>query len=132
VSPDDYNTLYEQSIDEPPFSNSDEGYGWMAANCETCVHDKPARAGDDANGCPLILLSLVGRRPAQWLDGPRNEQGLYSIAGQYRCVEFRHEDDGPAEPQPIPDPPGQLALGPRAEVEGVRMLTPLPDGVTVP
>ncbi|MFE9391636.1 hypothetical protein [Streptomyces sp. NPDC006784] len=120
--PGDYDKLWDESRDEPPFANSDEGYGWMAANCDTCTHDQPARQGDEGNGCPLLLLSLVGRRPAQWLDGPRDEHGRYSRAGQYHCVEYRHEDDGPSEPQPIPDPPGQLGLVPREGYEGVRML----------
>ncbi|MFI5473133.1 hypothetical protein ACIA6D_23200 [Streptomyces cacaoi] len=127
MSPDDYGRLYDEALDEPAFSNSDEGYGWMGANCLTCIHDKPARQGDDGNGCPLILITLMGRRPAQFLDGPRDEHGRYSIARQYTCIEYRHEDNGPADPQPIPDPPGQLTLCPRGEFEGHRMLTPLPD-----
>lgn len=125
MSPDDYSRLYEEARDEPAFSNSDEGMAFMDAHCETCIHDKPARQGDDANGCPLILISLMGRRPIQWLDGPVNEQGRYSLRDQYHCVEYRHEDDGPADPQPIPDPPGQLTLCPRDGFEGCRMLTPL-------
>lgn len=120
--PGDRQQLWDESIDEPAFSNSDEGVGWMSANCDTCVHDRPARQGDDANGCPLILISLCGRRPAQWLDGPRDEHGRCSAAGRYLCVEYRHEDDGPTDPQPIPDPPGQLALFGREPYTGVRML----------
>lgn len=125
MTPDDYGRLYAEAIDEPAFSNSDEGMAWMDANCWTCIHDKPARQGDDANGCPLVLITLMGKRPVQFLDGPRDEHGRYSRAGQYRCVEYRHEDDGPADPQPIPDPPGQLVLVPREPFEGHRMLTAL-------
>jgi hypothetical protein len=127
MTPDDYDRLYDEAHDEPAFSNSDEGMGWMDANCATCVHDKPARQGDDGNGCPLVLITLMGKRPAQFLDGPRNESGLYSLARQYVCVEYRHEDDGPSDPQPIPDPPGQLTLLPRDTFEGHRMLSPLPE-----
>lgn len=131
MTPDDYGRLYEEAIDEPAFSNSDEGIGWMDANCATCIHDKPARQGDDANGCPLVLITLTGKRPIQFLDGPRNEQGLYSIARQYTCTEYRHEDDGPTDPQPIPDPPGQLTLLPRETYEGHRMLTTVPQEAPV-
>lgn len=119
---DDVNALFEQSRDEMPFSNSDEGYGWFAAHCETCVHDAPARAGRDHEGCPLIVVALCNRTPAQWLDGPRDERGSYSIAGQYTCVEYRHEGDTDPEPRPVPTPPGQGELMPRQQVEGVRTL----------
>jgi hypothetical protein len=126
----DRDVLWDESRDRRPFSNGEEGYGWMNANCSTCIHDKPARQGDEGNGCPLILLALVGRHPAQWLDGPRDENGLYSIATQYTCVEHRREDDGPADPQPIPTPPGQGELIPRETYEGHRMLTPSPEPET--
>lgn len=141
MTPDDYEALLAESYDEPAFSNSSEGYGFMWANCDHCVHDKGARietsiaageisedaAGDyDPRGCPLLTITMVGRRPKQFLDGPRDSEGLYSRAHQYVCTEYRHEDDGPADPQPIPDPPGQDALFPRGDYEGVRMLTALP------
>jgi hypothetical protein len=122
MTPDDYNRLYEEARDKPAFSNSDEGMNWMDANCATCIHDKPARQGDDPNGCPLVLITLMGKRPLQFLDGPRDEHGRYSRAGQYHCTEYRHEDDGPTDPQPIPDPPGQLTLVPRDDYQGHRML----------
>lgn len=129
--PDDPHQLWAEARDQPPFSNGTEGDGWMDANCSTCIHDKPAREDDYANACPLLLIALTGRTPAQWLDGPRDERGLYSIAGQYRCIYYRHEDDGPGpEPTPIPDPPGQLTLMPRGRFEGHRMLTPTTDAST--
>lgn len=128
MTPDDYGRLYAEALDEPAFSNSDEGYNWMGANCLTCIHDKPTRHGDDANGCPLILITLMGKRPVQYLDGPLDEHGRYSMASQYTCIEYRHENDGPGpEPQPIPDPSGQLTLLPRETYEGHRMLTSLPE-----
>lgn len=126
----DYDALYDEARDEPAFSNSDEGYGWMDNWCARCIHDKDQR--DDVDnpgpGCPLILISLMGRRPIQWLDGPRDEHGRYSIADQYHCIEYRNEDDGPGpEPQPVPDPPGQLTLAPREQYEGVRMFVQAPE-----
>jgi hypothetical protein len=50
-----------------------------------------------------------------------------SIPGQYTCVEYRHEDDGPADPRPVPTPPGQGELFARDGFEGHRMLTALPE-----
>lgn len=120
---DGYDTCFERAKDEPAFSNGDEGYGWIEANCETCVHDKPARQGDDGNGCPLILVALMQRTPAEWLPGDRA-----TIARRYTCVMYRHEDEGgDPEPKPIPDPPGQLTLFPRDGLVGVRMLKSLPE-----
>lgn len=130
MTPADCNALDAEAINEPPFSNSDEGHAWLDANCATCIHDKPARHGDEGNGCPLILIALTGKTPLQWLHGPRDEHGRYSRATQYTCVMYRHEDDGPGpEPTPIPDPPGQLTLAPRERFEGVRMLTSIPQPV---
>lgn len=121
-------TLYERAKDEPPFSNGTCGYGWMDAWCNRCWHDGPARRGDEANGCPLLGVALLGRTPAEWLPGEPDTPTGFSIPDQYTCVMFRHEDDGgDPEPKPIPDPPGQLTLFPREGCEGVRMLKPLPD-----
>ncbi len=121
---DSYDTLFERAKDEPAFSNGTEGYGWIDANCSNCVNDKPAREGDEGNGCPLILVALMQRTPAKWLPC---DPGNWSIEGQYTCVMYRHEDDGGGpEPKPIPDPPGQLTLFPREGFEGVRMLRPAP------
>jgi hypothetical protein len=128
--------LYAEAIDEPPFSNADEGYGWTANWCDRCIHDKDQR-GDQITGpgCPLLTVALMGRTPIQWLDQKRIENGKltapYSRQDQYHCINFRDENDGPGgEPQPIPDPPGQLTLLGRDDYEGVRMLTPLePDQI---
>ncbi|MFB7596935.1 hypothetical protein [Streptomyces sp. NPDC056160] len=128
MSPDDYDRLIAESQDRPAFSNGTEGYGWMAANCDRCIHDKPARQGNDAQGCPLVLITLVGRTPAQFLDGPRDDSGRYGIADQYVCTEFRGEDDPDPEPRPTPTPPGQGELLPRGPFEGHRMLTPFVPG----
>jgi hypothetical protein len=105
-----------------PFSNSTEGECWMEANCYRCVHDKPAREDDPGNGCPLILVALLGRTPAEWI-----EDKPFSLAERYRCMYFRDEDDGgDPEPKPVPDPPGQLTLAPREPYEAARMLTGYP------
>jgi hypothetical protein len=137
MSPDDYDQLYAEARPESPFSNGDEGYSWMANWCDRCIHDADQRGeGMPGPGCPLVLVALMGRTPIQWLDQKQIKDGKltapYSRHDQYHCVEFRDEDDGPGgEPTPIPTPPGQGELLPREEFEGVRMLTPLPEGVTV-
>jgi hypothetical protein len=105
-----------------PFSNSDEGIAWMANWCDRCVHDRPARRGDDGNGCHLILIALCGKTPSEWMEGPRDEKGRYSMADQYHCIEFRDERDRggrePRSPRPVP---GQGELIPRDGLEGTRM-----------
>ena len=119
-----YSEAFDAAREGSPFSNGSQGYGWMARNCDRCIHDKPARQGDAANGCPLILVALMRKTPAEWLAETEQAQ----IFADYTCVEFRDEDNpGGAEPEPIPDPPGQLALAPREPYEGVRMLSPLPE-----
>lgn len=82
-----------------PFSNSTDGDAWMANNCERCINDK----GD---GCPLILVALIGKTPAEWI-----EKDPLSL-DRYTCIHFRDEDDGPGptEPTPIPTPDGQEEL----------------------
>lgn len=120
---DDYDTCFERASDAAPFSNSDDGRDWMDAHCGRCFHDKPARQGHDANGCPLVLVALMGRTPAEWMRGDPAEQT--SFADKYTCVMFRPEDEGgDPEPKPIPTPPGQGELFPRAGLEGVRLLKP--------
>jgi hypothetical protein len=110
---------YEAARPVPPFSNSSQGCGWMANNCDRCLHDKEAR-NDTGPGCPLVAVALMGRTPAQWLCETEKDWTY----GNFRCINFRNENDGPGpEPQPIPDPPGQLTLAPRGDYEGHRMLT---------
>jgi len=133
MTPDDYPQLLAESHDRSAFANADEGYGWMAANCDRCIHDKPARNGHDDQGCPLLLITLLGRTPRQFIDGPRDEHGRYGIPDQYLCTEFRGDDDPDPQPRPVPVPPGQGELLPREPFEGHRMLTPLgpqPTGTT--
>lgn len=96
-----------------PFSNSTDWEIWSYNWCERCRNDSPALV-DKGEGCPLILVALMGKRPSEWLDG--------ECPSKYTCVEFRDQNDGPGpEPQPIPDPPGQETLLDREPYEGVRM-----------
>lgn len=117
-----YDEAFAKAREGSPFSNSDEGCGWMANWCDRCIHDKQARNGDPGNGCSLVMVALMGRTPVEWLDqkqtGPDGLLVPYSRGDQFHCVMFRSEDDpGSGEPTPIPDPPGQEELFPRDEFE---------------
>jgi hypothetical protein len=121
---------YEQALatsrDEAAFSNGFEGEHWLEANCCQCLNDADARTGQGP-GCVLVLISLEGRTPAEWTE--TNPRGL---SNRYQCAYYRSEDDGPdPEPTPIPDPPGQLTLLPRAPYEQARMLTTYPQPAQV-
>lgn len=100
------------------FSNSTEGYGWMASWCDECVHDD-----DEAElYCPLLTFAMLGQgTPSEWIEGER-----FSIRDRYQCVEFDRRDDGGGDdgPERVPGPgPGQLELLPEP-AHTVRMLTP--------
>ncbi|TDB86468.1 hypothetical protein E1264_17880 [Actinomadura sp. KC216] len=125
-----YEQAWESARDERPFSNGTEGYAWLDNWCGRCINDKPARDGRDDEGCPLILVSLMGRTPIEWIEKRDPESGLVRLGDSYHCMYFRDEDDGgDPEPTPIPDPPGQLTLTPREPHERARMLTSYPEPV---
>lgn len=110
-----------------PFSNSDEGCAWIANNCDRCIHDKAAREGRYEDACLLLTIAVFGRTPAEW-----TEDKPGSLGERWRCLYFRSEEDGgDPEPQPIPDPPGQITLVPREPLEASRMLTTYPQPVGV-
>ncbi|MGI5162761.1 hypothetical protein ACQEU3_47145 [Spirillospora sp. CA-253888] len=116
---------YEQALatsrEGGPFSNGTERECWMDRNCRRCIHDKDLRDGTGP-GCVLISVLYEGRTPAEW-----TEDVPMSLDRQVRCIYFRPEDDGgDPEPAPVPDPPGQLTLAPRAPFEQARMLTSYP------
>lgn len=98
----------------------------MANWCHRCLVDAPYRNGlKGAIGCQLIVTALTGQTPAEWIDGPRDEYGRYSLADQYHCVNFRAPGSGGGEPRPKPVPRGQGELFGRAGLAGHRVLTPL-------
>ena len=116
----EYNDAFNRSADKPPFANSTEGMAWTENWCARCVHDGYG-LGKDEPQCPLLTLSFTGRTPAEWIE-ERGEDGAWRLDDQYRCVMFRDRDDpGGREPEPVPDPPGQLTLLPREPYTGVRM-----------
>lgn len=100
-----FEEAYAASIEQPAFSNADEGYGWTSSWCDRCIHDRSARldhvAPDPRNngliGCPLLAVAMLGdRTPVEWIRS--------AGADRYHCVEFRDESDGPGEPEPGPPP----------------------------
>ena len=95
-----YEEAYAAAQPKPAFSNGTEGYAWMDAWCDRCVHDKGTRDGTDDAGCPLVRVALMERTPSEWLEQPwqqvtgRPEGVTAPVLGDtYHCVEFRPEDD---------------------------------------
>ncbi|WP_410633321.1 hypothetical protein [Amycolatopsis sp. cmx-4-83] len=124
----DYDEAYARSRDVPAFSNGTEGETWMANWCYRCLRDAPHRNMGKGSGCPLILVAMMSRTPAEWLDGPRDEQGRYSMADQYHCIEFKVPGGGGGgEPRPKPDPPGMDGLFPRPERATRMFVQPTPE-----
>ena len=121
----DYDDAFKLSREGPAFSNGTEGYGWMANWCDRCLRDAPFRNGIAPTGCPLILVALAERIPAQWFDGPRDEHGRYSIAQQYTCIEFKAPGSGGDGPRPKPEPPDMDGLFPKPE-RTRRQFVPVP------
>lgn len=117
-----YDEAYEAARDRSAFANGTEGEMWMSNWCERCTHDTEEKQ-NKGGGCPLVLVAIMQRTPSEWLDGPRDENGLFSRYDQYHCVEFRDRknppNDGPSRgPRPMP---GQGQLIPEEPYKGVRM-----------
>lgn len=107
--------------DERAFSNSTDGEAFMSNWCWRCLHDKPARNGHEEDGCPLILVALMGKTPVEWFD-QWDGKSPFPLGDQYHCIEFRDENDGPPPPtEPEPTPPGQGELLPMEPYVGARM-----------
>lgn len=122
----DFDDVMKRSRDRPAFSNGTEGYGWMDAWCHRCLRDAPFQRMGKGSGCPIILVAELGRTPAEFLDGPRDEHGAYSIEGQYTCVEFRAPGGGGGEPRPRPEPTGMDGLFARPERQTRMYVQPQP------
>lgn len=85
--PSSYDALLAEARDEPPFASGSDQADWIAANCGTCVHDREQRPGGPVGpGCPLVMVALMGRTPAQWVGGED---------GGHQCVEYRRDNDVP-------------------------------------
>lgn len=125
----DYDDVFARSRPVPAFSNGTEGYGWMDSWCHRCLRDAPFRTMGKGSGCPIIMVAMLDRTPAEFLDGPRDEQGRYSIAHQYTCVEFRAPGGGGGEPRPKPEPPQMDGLFDRPERRARMYVQPQPSEV---
>lgn len=58
-----------------PFANGFEWECWADGNCDQCVHEET---------CPLIMVALLGKTPAEWVPDKPGHLGK-----QYRCTAFR-------------------------------------------
>ncbi len=123
-----YDEAYAAFRDTPAFSNSTDGEVWMGGWCERCTNDSPDMV-DRGEGCPLILIALVGRTPSEWLDQPEDRQ---RIGDRYHCVEFRDRDEAGEDPAPHPLPQcdGQLDIIDAYVDTAISELTPAPAEVT--
>jgi hypothetical protein len=65
-----------QAADEPAFSNGFEWDHWSANWCGRCVNDAD-------EGCPLVLVAMMGKTPAEWTPKDRSDLGE-----QYECTLF--------------------------------------------
>lgn len=86
-----------------PFSNGTEGYAWMDAWCDQCVHDAQFQRTGEGSGCPLIRVALMGKTPVEWIDQRPNQ---HVLGDTYHCTEFRDvDDDGGDGTDDEPTPP---------------------------
>lgn len=107
----DFDDAYARARDEWAFSNGTEYYAWYGNWCGRCRREQPFINGITDKGCPLLLVALNNRTPAEWL-----EQDGFRLGDQYHCVEFRGlGGGGGGEPRPKPDPRGMDGLFPRTE-----------------
>jgi hypothetical protein len=91
------------ATDRRPFSNGTMGYGWMGEWCYTCKVDGPFQRDEVDQGCPILLVALLGKTPKEWTD-----KGLQD----YHCSEFVEDDDGD-DGDDTPSPPAPT--GPEVE-----------------
>ncbi|MBB3665967.1 hypothetical protein FB384_004926 [Prauserella sediminis] len=115
-----FEEAYERARPVSPFANGDEWEEWSESWCGTCLRDAPHRRMGSGSDCPLVMVAFSERTPAEWLDGPRDEQGRYRMSEQYVCVEYRRPGGGGGEPRPQPEPLDMEGLFPRPE-RAVRM-----------
>lgn len=88
----DYDAIYDDAKPGSPFSNGTSGEMWMSNWCYRCKVDAPFNRGETDQGCPLLLVAMVGRTPKEW-----TETGLQD----YHCSEFRPDDEGDGD-DPLP------------------------------
>jgi len=88
------------------FSNGTSFEIWSAGWCERCKWDAAFQSGTTDQGCPLLLIAIMGKTPKEW-----TETGLQD----YDCSEFVSDDDGDDGDGPeTPDGP----TSPAVEIDG--------------
>lgn len=115
----DYDDAYGRARPGQAFSNGFEFDCWEDGWCARCQRDVAFREGTTDQGCPLLLVALADRIPAEW------QPGTDDLSNRYTCTAYRPPDWRDPEPQPLPEPPDMDGLFPRPERQ-VRMLTPAP------
>lgn len=103
-----YDDIEASARDGSPFSNGTMGEIWMDRWCYRCKVDAPFQRDEATEGCPLLLVALIGKTPAEWVE-------LDPDAIQdYHCTEFIPDDDegGDDGGDPLPPP------APAVEIEG--------------
>lgn len=106
---------YEQAMltarDGTPFSNHTMWEIWADQWCYRCTKDSEELV-DQGKGCPLIMVALMRKTPAQWTTATEKDE----VYGNYHCSEFEERRDYYDDPTPDPPPPpvvecdGQLDL----------------------
>jgi hypothetical protein len=70
-----YDDALDRAADRPAFSNATEADAWMDRWCyRPCCHELD---------CPLVLVAMMGKTPAEWQEMNRGDLG-----NQYRCTKF--------------------------------------------
>lgn len=72
----EYDDAFERAADKPAFSNATEWECWSDRWCNRCKND-------ESEGCPLVLVAMLDKTPAEWKPKDR-----LSLGDQYECDEF--------------------------------------------
>lgn len=118
-----YEAALAAAEDRPAFSNGMESECWFDNWCYRCAVDAPFQRGEANEGCPLVMVALLGKTPAEWID---RDSG--NLGNQFHCTEYRPIDEGGADespPESPPDPaefPGQLDLLTASALDGFEEL----------
>jgi hypothetical protein len=105
-----FDEAHAAAMEKPAFSNGTESEAWEENWCGRCIHDAKFRQAGVGDGCPLMLVAVLGRTPAEWIDQRPNG---HRLGDTYHCTEFRDVEDGPGdepEPEPIPVIDGQMDM----------------------
>lgn len=114
-----YDASWDSSREGSPFSNNTEYEVWEVNWCDRCLRDAPYRRDISPTGCPLLVIALLGRTPAEWMEQPPDSPD------RYHCIEFKAPGGGGSGgPRPKPDPRGMDELFPRPEPQSRMFVQP--------